>query len=754
MKKLFVSALAILGLVACAKDDVVSVQDNRTAIGFDTFVENVTRVGYTDDNPLKEFDVWAFMNQTCILDGVRVYDGPNYRYDNTQYWIPGQRYFFAALAPRETVTVANPTNTGLGEVIFTNVDGTDDLIYATSTVDNASSNQGAVELQFNHLLSKVKFSFQNGFADTNYTFTVSGITMTAPKSASINLTTGEYTLDGTAGDIILTFGDNPTSNASKGSTVSSDDRLTIPAGEGQVYNITFNVNLYVGGNCVHTYPKTASISGITLEVGKAYNFAAVINPDSLQLNEITFAPEVEGWVDSADNDALLMAAALGGEATLTGDVTLEETLAIEANATINLNNNTLNGDVAVAAGVQAVVNNGTIVNEDNTVSGITSNGDLTLDNVTIESARHALRIESGNTVINSGTYKVAPISSSTLFALNVGDGASSIANVTIKGGTFIGPKGTMADSGGALTVKAGSTVTIEGGNFSGGKNNTISCNGTLIIKGGSFDQQPKAEWIAPGYDVLMSDGLYYVLPAVVADAAETAGVTSVTESTSDVKAALADNGEVALFMWNDVAYIAQAGEVVIASAADEATTVRGVVEESLALTSATVSEGVEVVGNRTFRKCKELATVALPNTLTEIGPAVFQSCSKLANVTIPATVQTIGEGAFAECVSLTSINIPNGITRLEKDVLRNTGLVSVEIPASVNYIGTYAFRDCESLTEVRILSPEFTIEGNTFTNMAAPVPTMTIYVVNAEMKAYLDSTLSNYDKSYITVAVM
>ena len=752
MKKLFVSALAILGLVACAKDDVVSVQDNRTAIGFDTFVENVTRVGYTTDN-LDGFDVWAYMGDTRILndEDVTKVNGV-YTYGNTQYWIPGQDYFFAALAPLNLVNVTDASNEGLGEITFTNVDGTEDLIYSTYSV-TADGSQDKVNFQFNHLLSKVKFSFKNGFADDKYTFEVSGITMTAPKTASINLAADKYTWGVPADDINLSFG-NTGMAVVGGDAVSSTDLLTIPAGEGQVYNITFNVNLYVGGNCVHTYEKTASISGITLEVGKAYNFAAVINPDSLQLNEITFAPEVEGWVDSADNDALLMAAALGGEATLTGDVTLEETLAIEANATINLNNNTLNGDVAVAAGVQAVVNNGTIVNEDNTVSGITSNGDLTLDNVTIESARHALRIESGNTVINSGTYKVAPISSSTLFALNVGDGASSIANVTIKGGTFIGPKGTMADSGGALTVKAGSTVTIEGGNFSGGKNNTISCNGTLIIKGGSFDQQPKAEWIAPGYEVLMSDGLYYVLPAVVADAAETAGVTSVTESTSDVAAALADNGEVALFMWNDVAYIAKAGEVVIASAADEATTVRGVVEESLALTSATVSEGVEVVGNRTFRKCKELATVALPNTLTEIGPAVFQSCSKLANVTIPATVQTIGEGAFAECVSLTSINIPDGITRLEKDVLRNTGLVSVEIPASVNYIGTYAFRDCESLTEVRILSPEFTIEGNTFTNMAAPVPTMTIYVVNAEMKAYLDSTLSNYDKSYITVAVM
>ena len=267
-----------------------------------------------------------------------------------------------------------------------------------------------------------------------------------------------------------------------------------------------------------------------------------------------------------------------------------------------------------------------------------------------------------------------------------------------------------------------------------------------------YTAKPAAKYIATGYKAVPIDDKFHVLPEVVADAATAANVTAVTESTADVTTALTtDNGEATMFMWNDVAYIAKYGEVVITSSADDATTARGVVEYAAGLKTATVAEGIEVVGNRTFRKCANLETVVFPSTLTEIGPAVFQSCSKLANVTIPASVTTIGEGAFAECTSLTSINIPDGITRLEKDVLRNTGLTSIEIPASVNYIGTFAFRDCESLTEVTILSPEFTIENNTFTNMAAPVPTMTIYVVNAEMKAYLESVLTKYDKSYITV---
>ena len=81
--------------------------------------------------------------------------------------------------------------------------------------------------------------------------------------------------------------------------------------------------------------------------------------------------------------------------------------------------------------------------------------------------------------------------------MNIGDNGT-VANVIIKNGTFVGPEGTMADSGAALNVYAGSTVRIEGGSFSGGKNNTIAAKGTVIITGGTFDQDP-SKWVAEGY---------------------------------------------------------------------------------------------------------------------------------------------------------------------------------------------------------------------------------------------------------------
>lgn len=504
-------------------------------------------------------------------------------------------------------------------------------------------------------------------------------------------------------------------------------------------------------------------------------------------------------------DALLLAAAVGGKVTLTDDVVLTEPLEIKQGVIINLNGKTISGDwnkskgavINVAEGVTAKFVGGTISSTGNNggsviknlgiaiVEGTTLNGApkegeswpaypinnygsmiLTDANITGYQGCVALNAAGTTTLNNCVLTKNYEKTSSHVFYVNHED-----AKVIINGGTynhngFDGSlayvnKGEVTINGGAFNVKDGGygfavlsagKVTINGGNINAA---LIDWGGQFVVNGGIYTAKPADQYLAAGYKAIKVGDLFYVLPEAIADAADVANVTTVTESTADIATALAtDNGEVTMSMWNDVAYIAKYGEVVIASSAENATTARGIVEGSTYLEKATVSDGVEVVGNRTFRKCAELETVELPNTLVEIGPAVFQSCSKLANVTIPATVQTIGESAFAECVSLTSINIPDGITRLEKDVLRNTGLTSIEIPASVNYIGTYAFRDCESLTEVKILSPEFTIEVNSFTNMAAPVPTMTIYVVNAEMKAYLESVLTNYDKSYITVVVM
>ena len=197
-------------------------------------------------------------------------------------------------------------------------------------------------------------------------------------------------------------------------------------------------------------------------------------------------------------------------------------------------------------------------------------------------------------------------------------------------------------------------------------------------------------------------------------------------------------------------------EVTLGALVEDAVIRRGVAgaEENTTITKVVVEEGVAVLYDRTFRRFYALETVELPSTLTTIGAAgsgVFQSCTNLKNIVIPESVTVIGKCTFQECSSLESINIPAGVTRIESDCLRATGLKSVEFHEGVTYFGAQAFRDCKQLAEVIINAPEFTMESNTFGVMAAPYPTMTIYVANAEMKAYVESNLTAHAKTYITV---
>ena len=177
-------------------------------------------------------------------------------------------------------------------------------------------------------------------------------------------------------------------------------------------------------------------------------------------------------------------------------------------------------------------------------------------------------------------------------------------------------------------------------------------------------------------------------------------------------------------------------------------------EENTTIKKVIVEEGIATLYDRTFRRFYALEEVVLPSTLTTIGAAgsgVFQSCTNLKTVVIPESVTVLGKGSFQECSSLESINIPAGVTRIEADALRATGLVAVEFHEGVTYFGTQAFRDCKKLTKVVIKAPEFTMEGNTFGIMAAPFTPLTIEVANDEMKAYVESKLTDHAKTYITV---
>ena len=307
MKKLLVSVLAIAGLVACSQEQTL-VSKSPASMEFGVAsLDKATRVdpSLTTDN-LQGFNVWAWMdsedgNVLTAEDVERM--GEGWGYVNTAYWLPGHYYSFAALAPMDSANwTYNLNGADNGEdntIYFENVDGTEDLIYAfntRSTVgDPVGKDYAALDLTFNHLLSKTKFTFVNGFATDNVTVQVTDVKMTAKNTATYSIEKkawGEVTGE----QITLAYGDTEVIAAGKNCVVA-DERLTIPAAAATTYEITYTIQVWYGKEPGFEggLTKTTTLTGWEFVQGKAYNFVAEITPESLNLDEIEFTVVVNEW---------------------------------------------------------------------------------------------------------------------------------------------------------------------------------------------------------------------------------------------------------------------------------------------------------------------------------------------------------------------------------------------------------------------------------------------------------------------------
>ena len=311
MKKNVILFVAAIVLASCMEEQVMEIPQ-RNAIAFGSvFIENATRAAEdpsTQNGKLTAFDVWGFVKEydgTVFDDQDVILEDGLWTYYGTQYWVPEQEYYFSALAPMNSRNIAHQlasgeaAKLGLGTVTFTNEDGTEDLLYAHDSMFSNGVGETAdpIQFQFKHLLSKLKFTFKNGFVTENASIQVRNIRITAPAEGSIDVVQTDYSNGWVLEDekVTLEFGDVE-KLAYGNNAESAFERLTIPAPASYVYLITFDVDLYMGVQLVYTTSMESTVTGVGLEIGKAYNFTADITPESLELDNIAFdVVRVDSW---------------------------------------------------------------------------------------------------------------------------------------------------------------------------------------------------------------------------------------------------------------------------------------------------------------------------------------------------------------------------------------------------------------------------------------------------------------------------
>ena len=332
-------------MASCSNDETVEMAQQK-AIGFsNAFVNNGTRSVKDpsfNNEKLKDFAVYGFAENAQNFKGEKVYkvEGTNtWKYDNLQYWVPGNTYTFGAIAPHSVA--ANVSNVTLPtgatkvemEVAFTNTDDVKqvDLLHAAPAQIAGTAVTPTyttpVSMTFYHQLSKVKFSFENAVGAGHYV-KVKDVKITNAYKTGTWKVTGEpantwsnqadKTLELNFGNVVANGATaNVAANIAFNETLESYyEKLMIPMDASATYTVTFTVDLCAGDAVLKSKTFTTQISGVDFKLGYCYDFMASLNADNITddpLKPIEFTViKVEDWNKAESNKDLNVPTASSG----------------------------------------------------------------------------------------------------------------------------------------------------------------------------------------------------------------------------------------------------------------------------------------------------------------------------------------------------------------------------------------------------------------------------------------------------------
>ena len=305
MKKVLILLACAAAIVACSKEEPIAINQGQAISFSNPFINKVTRaIDHSHTAMPDEFKIYGTTTGSetgstpvAIYSGeTATKDGSVYSPSTTQYWVDGNKYAFQAVVDGTIVGGKIAYGSKMTDILFADV--------AEFTYSKASS-PTTCALTFNHILSKVQFTFKNNITDNAlYTYKVTDVNIDGIyEDGYFNVATGTWVPSGEANgnadfghisNATLTTDPNEAVVVGNGSSATSHESLLLIPAEYDNLTISCTITTYYNGTAIDE--ESFSVTGFdhTFVKGNAYNFVISKELDS----PIKFSATLTNWTPS------------------------------------------------------------------------------------------------------------------------------------------------------------------------------------------------------------------------------------------------------------------------------------------------------------------------------------------------------------------------------------------------------------------------------------------------------------------------
>ena len=108
-----------------------------------------------------------------------------------------------------------------------------------------------------------------------------------------------------------------------------------------------------------------------------------------------------------------------------------------------------------------------------------------------------------------------------------------------------------------------------------------------------------------------------------------------------------------------------------------------------------------------------ITQVTIPGGISSLPESCFNACKQLTSVTLSEGLESVGEEAFYECPIQTLV-LPSSLKTLEEECFARTNIQELIIPYKVTILREDAFESCRDLVKVDILAPLDNLDKDIF----------------------------------------